>query len=163
LRAKDPLIHGQQRGVLVPGGGPVPRLPGPASEAGAGSEGGRVLRAKDPLIHGQQRGEQVAGGGRVPRLPGPAGEGGAEVPGSWARTFGVSGAPARTPRPRTGSGAASWSRAAAGPPASPVQRARLPRTARVAGCSGLDTTCSRTCSSAASRSRAAAGSPASPI
>jgi len=47
LRAEDPLIHGQQRGVLVLGPRPHPRLPGPVGEAGAGVKGGRVLRASD--------------------------------------------------------------------------------------------------------------------
>ena len=74
LRAEDPLAQGQQRGVLVPGGGRVPRLPGPPGELVPGVQGVRVLRAEDPLEHGQQRGELVPGGGRVPGLPGPPGE-----------------------------------------------------------------------------------------
>jgi hypothetical protein len=38
------LIDRQQRGVVVPGGGRVPRMTGPAGEAGADGEGARVLR-----------------------------------------------------------------------------------------------------------------------
>jgi hypothetical protein len=53
---------------------PRPRLPGPAGEVVADSQGVRVLRARDPLVNGQQRGELVAGPGRIPRHPGPAGE-----------------------------------------------------------------------------------------
>ena len=43
-RTRSP--HGQQRGVLVPGPGRVPRLPGPAGEVAAGGQGVRVLRAE---------------------------------------------------------------------------------------------------------------------
>ena len=54
------------------------------------------------------------------------------------------------------------SRAAAGSPASPVQRAWSARVIRVAGCSGPRTR-SSTGSRSASRSRAATGFPASPL
>jgi len=63
LRAEDPVIHRQERGVLVAGGGRIPRLPGPLGEAGAGVKGGWVFRAEDPLAWGQQRGVLVAGPG----------------------------------------------------------------------------------------------------
>jgi Resolvase, N terminal domain len=69
-----PLAHRHQPGQLVPGGGRVPRLPGPAGELATGGQGVRVLRARYPLAHRHQPGQQVPGGGRVPRLPGPAGE-----------------------------------------------------------------------------------------
>ena len=74
LGAEDALGYGQQRGELVPGGGRVPRLPGPVGQAGAGGQGVGVLGAEDALGYGQQRGELVPGGGRVPRLPGRVGE-----------------------------------------------------------------------------------------
>jgi len=74
LRPEDPLAQGQQLGVVVPGGGWVPRLLGPAGEVVAAAKGGRVLRAEDPLIHGQQLGVLVLGGGRIPRLPDPPSE-----------------------------------------------------------------------------------------
>jgi hypothetical protein len=61
LRAEDPVIHGQQPGERVPGGGRIPRMPGPAGQVGAGGQGARVLRAEDPVIHGQQPGERVLG------------------------------------------------------------------------------------------------------
>ena len=48
----------------------------------------------------------------------------------------VSGCSGPRTRSRTGSSAANWSRAPAGSPASPVQRARSPRRCRVSGCSG---------------------------
>ena len=82
LRAQDPLLHGQQRSEQISAGGQVPRLPGPAGELAAGTQGVRMLRAEDPLVDGQQRGEQVAGGGRITRHPCRAGEvtaGGQEV------------------------------------------------------------------------------------
>jgi hypothetical protein len=39
LGAQDPLLDGQQGGVLVAGPGRIPRLPEPAGEAAAGGEG----------------------------------------------------------------------------------------------------------------------------
>ena len=43
LRAEDALHDGQQRSVLVPGGGRIPRLPGVVGELVAGGQGVRVL------------------------------------------------------------------------------------------------------------------------
>ena len=48
LGAQHPLLHRQQRGVLVAGPGRIPRLPGPVGEAAAGSQGGRVLGPEHP-------------------------------------------------------------------------------------------------------------------
>jgi len=53
LGAQDPLLNGQQRGVLVAGRGRIPRLPGPAGQVGAGGQGFGVLGAEDPLADGQ--------------------------------------------------------------------------------------------------------------
>ena len=75
---------------------------------------------------------------------------------------GCRGARGRGSRSKTGSSSAYRSRAVAGSPASPVQRARLPRAVRVLGCSRPRTR-SSTVSNSAYRSRAAAGSPASPV
>jgi hypothetical protein len=73
-RADHPLLDGQQRRVLVPGPGRVPRMPGVAGEFVAGGQSVRVLLAEHPLTDGQQRRELVPRPGRVPRLPGEAGE-----------------------------------------------------------------------------------------
>jgi hypothetical protein len=62
LGAQGTLTHGQQRGVLVPGGGRVSRRPGPVGEPSASAG---VLGAQEPLAHGQQRGQQVPGGSRI--------------------------------------------------------------------------------------------------
>jgi hypothetical protein len=43
LRAQDPFEDGQQGGVLVAGGGRVPRHPGPVGEVAAGVQGVGVL------------------------------------------------------------------------------------------------------------------------
>ncbi len=67
FRARHPLEYGQQLGVLVPGGGRIPRLAGPAGELVLGHHGAIVFRATHPLEQGQQLGEQVLGGGRIPR------------------------------------------------------------------------------------------------
>ena len=134
---------------------PRPRLPGPASQAGPGGQGARVLRAGYPLGHGQQRGVLVAGRGRVPRLPGPASEAGAG--GQGARVLRRRGpARSRAAARRTGRGP----RPRRPPPRSSEPGSR--RAVRVRGCSGPRTR-SVTGSSAAHWSRAAAASPASPV
>jgi hypothetical protein len=74
LGAEDALGHRHERGELDPGGGRVPRLPGPVGEAGAGGQGVGVLGAEDALGHRHERGELVPGGGRVARLPGRVSE-----------------------------------------------------------------------------------------
>ena len=53
LRTEDPLADGQQRGELVPGGGHIPRLPGPAGETAADGQGVRVhaLSLSQPMIY----------------------------------------------------------------------------------------------------------------
>jgi hypothetical protein len=56
LTAQHPLDDGQQRGVLVPGPGRIPRRPGPEGEVAAIGQGGGVLGAGHPLADGQQRG-----------------------------------------------------------------------------------------------------------
>ena len=61
LRAEDPDEYGQQRSVLVSGGGLVSRLPGPAGDISSGGQGIRALRAQHPLQDRQQRGELVTG------------------------------------------------------------------------------------------------------
>ena len=63
LRAEDPLVHGQQRGELVAGGGRVPRLPGPVGEVVPGGQGVRVLRAEDPFPCVKHSPLEIPGGG----------------------------------------------------------------------------------------------------
>ena len=123
LRAEDSLLHRQQVGVLVPGGGRSPACPVKRARLRAGDEGVRVFRAEDSLAQGQQVGELVPGGGRVPRPPGPEGE-------ARAGRGRVSGCSGPRTRSSTGSRSANWSRAAARSPACPVKRARLARAAR---------------------------------
>ena len=146
---------GQQRGELVAGRGRIPRLPGPVGEAVRGWSGCPGARGRGPA-----RGRAAArrtGRGRRPHPPPPRSSGR-----GCARVARVSGCSGPRTRSRTGSSAANWSRAAAGSPACPVQRARLAGSSRVSGCSGPRTR-SRTGSSAANWSRAAAASPASPV
>ena len=86
-RAEDPHQVGQQRGVLVPGRGRIPRLPGPVGNAVACGQGAGVRRAEDPHQVGQQRGVLVPGRGCIPRLSGPVGDAvaggqGVRVPGA---------------------------------------------------------------------------------
>ena len=50
LHAQDPLAAGQQGGELVPGGGPIPRVPGPGGKAVAGGQGVRVLRSVGVIL-----------------------------------------------------------------------------------------------------------------
>ena len=159
-RARVPLRPLSPVGQLAPGPqsdrvlrAEDPLAPGAAGQVGVDAQGVRVLRAEDPHAHGQ-RGEQVPGGGRVPRVPGPAGE-----PVSGGQ--GVRVVRAEDPLVE-GSTSASWSRAAAASPASPVQAATFRREARVPGCSGPKT---RSCTvrTSANRRRAAAGSPALPV
>ena len=50
FRAEDSLAQGQQVGELVPGGGQVPRVPGPEGELVPGDQGLRVLRAEDLFL-----------------------------------------------------------------------------------------------------------------
>ena len=110
--------HGQQRGELVPGPGRIPRLPGPASEVGAGGQGVRVLGAEHPLSTGSSSRRTGRGPRPHPRPPRS----------SWARSARaarVSGCSGAEHPLVTGSSAANWSRAPAAFPASPVQRARL--------------------------------------
>ena len=78
------------------------------------------------------------------------------------RMLRVSGCCGPRTRSNTSSSSANRSRAAAGSPACPAQRASSCRTVRGPGCSGPRTR-SSTSSSPAYRSRAAAGSPASPV
>ena len=54
----------------------LPRLHGPAGEAGAGGQGIGVPGTEYLLQVGQQGGVLVAGGGRAAGLPGPGGEAG---------------------------------------------------------------------------------------
>ena len=74
LQSEDPLAHGQQCGELIPGGGRVARLPGPAGKFVPGVQSVGVLRAEGLLEHGQQPGVLVPGSRRVPRLPRPESE-----------------------------------------------------------------------------------------
>ena len=53
LWAEDPLVHGQQRGVVALGAGCIPRYPGEEGEGGAGGQRTRVLWAEDPLAYRQ--------------------------------------------------------------------------------------------------------------
>jgi hypothetical protein len=69
LGAKDPFADRQQRGVLVPGPGRIPGIPGPAGQVAAGGERVGVLGAQDPLEDRHQRGELVPGPGRIPASP----------------------------------------------------------------------------------------------
>ena len=107
---------------------PRPRLPRPAGQVETGIRSLRVVRAARPLDYGQQRGGLVPGPGRVPGLPGRAGQ---VVPGSQgARVL-------RAENPLAdGNSAATWSRAPAGSPAVPVQKARSFRAVRVPESSG---------------------------
>ncbi len=121
----------------------------------AGGQGRGVVVAEDSLADRQQGSELVTGTSRITGLPCPAGEltaGGSGVPG-WSG-------------PRTclkvGSKAASWSRAPAASPASPVQRARSWRVFRVRMWSPPRIR-SESASRAANWSRAPAASPASPV
>ena len=117
-RAEDPLADGQQRGELVPGGGRIPRLPGPAGEARAGRSGCPGARGRETR---SSTGSSAANWSRAaaasPACP--------VQQARLARAVRVSGCSGPRTRSRTGSSAANWSRAAAGSPASPVQRARL--------------------------------------
>ena len=104
----------------------------------------------DPRTH--ERSQPRTGPERPPhpRLSSPEGEVAADgegfwVLGSWTHSY-------------TGSSAAYWSRAPGRIPASPVQRARSVRTARVSGCSAPKT-CSHTGSNRVNWSRASAASP----
>jgi hypothetical protein len=98
------------------------------SKAGAGGQTVRVLLAEDPFEHGDQCSELVPGPGRVTLFPGPAGQVGKDDQG--VRVFGPKS------RPSTGTSAANWSRARAGLPAHPVQKARFLRTFRMFQWSG---------------------------
>ena len=123
LGAEHPLVARAAARRTGPGRRPDPPPPQSSGPGCAGEQGARVLWAEDPFPDGQQRRELVPGPGRVPRLPGPVGQAGRGRPGS-------SGCSEPRTRSSTGSSAANWSRAAAGSPACPVQRARLVRAAQ---------------------------------
>jgi hypothetical protein len=50
VRAGHPLAHRQQRGDQVPGGGRIPRRPGPKGKLVPGVQGSRVLRAVGIMV-----------------------------------------------------------------------------------------------------------------
>ena len=96
------------------GPGRIPRLPGPAGKVVAGGQGVRVLGAQDPLADGQRRGELVAAPAASPASPVQRAR--------LERMIRVSGCSGPWTRSRTGSSAASWSRAPAASPASLLSR-----------------------------------------
>ena len=69
LGPQDPILDGQQEGVLVAGPGRIPRPPGPEGDVAAGDQSFDVLGPQDPFLDRQQGGVLVAGPGRIPRLP----------------------------------------------------------------------------------------------
>jgi hypothetical protein len=100
----------------------------PVRKVVPGGQGERVLGGQHPLLDGQQGGVLVAGPGRIPRLPGPQGEVG---PGEQGRRVLRAGHPLAD-----GQQGGELVPGPAASPATPVQRARLARAFRVAGCSG---------------------------
>ena len=148
LRAEDPLAHGQQRGELVPGGGRVPRLPGPAGEAAAGRPGCPGAPGRGPAR--ARAAARRTGPGRRPGPPPPRSSGR-----GWRGRPGCPGAPGRGPaRAR-----AAARRTGPGPrpdPPPPRSSGRgCARAVRVSGCSGPRTR-SRASRTLRWRSRAAA-------